>query len=105
MPSWVYGADRFDAIDKAREELSIAPGLRLHTEITPDLDAITYEVLRHRLWQINDEQFQTISRVSGSAVATEINDFNVAITDEIGDIVTIGSGIVWHCNGDQCVQW
>jgi N-methylhydantoinase B len=105
MPSWVYGADRFDATEKAREELSIAPGLRLHTEITPDLDAITYEVLRHRLWQINDEQFQTISRVSGSAVATEINDFNVAITDEIGDIVTIGSGIVWHCNGDQCVQW
>src|SRR3712207_610770 len=31
--------------------------------------------------------------------------FNVGIMDEIGDIVTIGSGIVWHCNGDQCVKW
>src|ERR687886_350510 len=88
MPSWVYGADRFNARDKPREELQIAP-----------------EVLRHRIWQINDEQFTTISRVSGSSIATEINDFNVAITDEIGDLVTIGSGIVWHCNGDQCIKW
>src|SRR5215217_5584281 len=105
MPSWVYGADRFDAHDKPREELQIAPTLELHEEVEPELDPITYEVLRHRIWQINDEQFVTISRVSGSSIATEINDFNVAITDEIGDIVTIGSGIVWHCNGDQCVKW
>src|SRR5215212_1165885 len=105
MPSWVYGADRFDAHDKPREELQIAPTLELHEEVEPELDPITYEVLRHRIWQINDEQFVTISRVSGSSIATEINDFNVAITDEIGDIVTIGSGIVWHCNGDQCIKW
>lgn len=105
MPSWVYGADRFDAHDKPREELAIAPDLQLHEEVAPDLDPITYEVLRHRIWQINDEQFTTISRVSGSSIATEINDFNVGIMDEIGDMVTIGSGIVWHCNGDQCVKW
>jgi N-methylhydantoinase B len=105
MPSWVYGADRFDARDKPREELKIAPGLELHEDVEAELDPITYEVLRHRIWQINDEQFTTISRVSGSSIATEINDFNVAICDEIGDIVTIGSGIVWHCNGDQCVKW
>jgi len=105
MPSWVYGADRFNARDKPREELQIAPELQLHDEVEADLDPITYEVLRHRIWQVNDEQFTTISRVSGSSIATEINDFNVGITDEIGDLVTIGSGIVWHCNGDQCVKW
>jgi N-methylhydantoinase B len=105
MPSWVYGADRFDAQDKPRDQLVIAPELELHEEVDPGLDAITYEVLRHRIWQINDEQFTTISRVSGSSIATEINDFNVGIMDEAGDMVVIGSGIVWHCNGDQCVKW
>lgn len=105
MPSWVHGAERFDARDKPREELRIASALELHEDVERELDPITYEVLRHRIWQINDEQFVTISRVSGSSIATEINDFNVAITDEIGDIVTIGSGIVWHCNGDQCIKW
>jgi N-methylhydantoinase B len=105
MASWVYGADKFDALDKRREDLRIAPGLKLHEETDPDLDPITFEVLRHRIWQINDEQFTTISRVSGSSIATEINDFNVGIMDEIGDMVVIGSGIVWHTNGDQCVKW
>jgi N-methylhydantoinase B len=105
MPSWVYGAERFEARDKPREDLRLDPQLKLHEDAAPDLDPITYEVLRHRIWQINDEQFLTISRVSGSSIATEINDFNVAIMDEIGDIVIMGSGIVWHCNGDQCVKW
>ncbi len=105
MPSWVPGAERFEARDKPREELRISPRVQLHEEEAADLDPITAEVLRHRIWQINDEQFVTISRVSGSSVATEINDFNVAIMDEIGDIAIMGSGIVWHCNGDQCVKW
>ena len=50
-------------------------------------DPVTFEVLRHRLWQINDEQGKTIIRVSGSPVATEGNDFNVAIADAAGELV------------------
>lgn len=59
-------------------------------------DPITFEVLRHRLWQINDEQGQTIIRVSGSPVATEGNDFNVAIADASGALVAVGPYIVMH---------
>lgn len=59
-------------------------------------DPITFEVLRHRLWQINDEQGQTIIRVSGSPVATEGNDFNVAITDAEGNLIAVGPYIVMH---------
>jgi N-methylhydantoinase B len=59
-------------------------------------DPITFEVLRHRLWQINDEQGQTIIRVSGSPVATEGNDFNVAITDADGNLIAVGPYIVMH---------
>lgn len=59
-------------------------------------DPITFEVLRHRLWQINDEQGQTIIRVSGSPIATEGNDFNVAIADADGELVATGPYIIMH---------
>src|SRR3974390_1026344 len=59
-------------------------------------DPVTFEVLRHRLCQINDEQGQTIIRVSGSPGATEGNDFNVAIADAAGELVATGPYIVMH---------
>lgn len=62
----------------------------------PRNDPITFEVLRHRLWQINDEQGKTIVNVSGSPVATEGNDFNVAILNANGEVVTVGPYIIAH---------
>ncbi len=59
-------------------------------------DPITFEVLRHRLWQINDEQGKTIIHVSGSPVATEANDFNVALLNASGEVVIIGPYITAH---------
>lgn len=100
------GVERFVAEDKSGAELSISPKLRLHRG-DPDyeLDPVTYEVLRHRLWQINDEQRLAISRVSGSAIATDANDFNVAIGNEVGDIVVVGSGILYHILDDLAIKW
>ena len=43
------------------------------------LDPRTFEILRHRLWYINDEGALTISRVSGSPVATEVFDMNTGM--------------------------
>ena len=55
---------------------------RTETErFVPRSDLITFEVVRHRLWQINDEQGRSIINVSGSPVASETNDFNVALAD------------------------
>ena len=51
------------------QQLRISPGLRLHREFTSDLDPITYEVIRHNLWNINEEHGATIQRISGSPVA------------------------------------
>ncbi len=62
----------------------------------PRNDPVTFEVLRHRLWQINDEQGKTIINVSGSPVASEGNDFNVAIASADGDLVSVGPYIVMH---------
>lgn len=57
----------------------------------PRVGPIDFEVLRHRLWQINDEQGRTIINVSGSPVASEANDFNVGIANAKGEIVCVGS--------------
>ncbi len=60
-------------------------------EFKPRVGPIDFEVLRHRLWQINDEQGRTIINVSGSPVAAEANDFNVGITNAAGEIVCLGT--------------
>jgi N-methylhydantoinase B len=108
MASWVWGADRFVGREKEPDEVRIAdPNLRLH-QVKSDtkLDPVTYEVIRHRLWQINEEQRVTISRVSGSSIATDANDFNVCICNEVGDIVILGSGITDHvCESDLVIKW
>jgi N-methylhydantoinase B len=98
--------DKFNSIPKAPEDLNMNPNLKIHRlDGNPDVDPITYEVIRHRLMRINDEQRITISKVSGSHVATEANDFNVVIGDEFGEIVVIGSGIVYHCQSEMIIKW
>jgi N-methylhydantoinase B len=54
------------------------------------MDPITFEILRHRLWAINDEAATTISRVSGSPIATEANDVNTALMAPDGQVVVTG---------------
>jgi N-methylhydantoinase B len=65
-------------------------------EFRPRTDPVTFEVLRHRLWQINDEQGRTIINVSGSPVASEVNDFNIALTDAEGNLVMLGPYLIHH---------
>ncbi|MBS1888673.1 MAG: hydantoinase B/oxoprolinase family protein [Actinobacteria bacterium] len=57
------------------------------------LDPQTFEILRHRLWYINDEGALTISRVSGSPVATEVFDMNAGLMTGEGDLVYIDNFI------------
>ena len=47
--------------DQATEQAELTDGR---------LDPITYEVIRNRLWAINDEQAQTAARKSGTARKT-----------------------------------
>lgn len=57
------------------------------------LDPKTFEILRHRLWYINDEGARTISRLSGSPVATEVFDMNTGLMTRDGDLVYIDTFI------------
>jgi N-methylhydantoinase B len=57
------------------------------------LDPSTFEILRHRLWYINDEGALAISRLSGSPVATEVFDMNAGLMTRTGDLVYIDTFI------------
>lgn len=62
----------------------------------PAVDPITFEVIKHRLWQITDEQATTIKTISSSPIVVEGNDFNVGIFTAAGRIVTAGIGSLVH---------
>jgi N-methylhydantoinase B len=66
--------------------------------VSVDVDPISFEVLRHRLWQINDEQGVAIRTVSASPIVVEGNDFNVGLFDRRGRLATSGSGSLIHVN-------
>lgn len=69
------------------------------------LDPITYEVIRNRLWAINDEQAQTAARKSGSQVVYEAFDFNSGLLDRDGNGLFAGVYVLFHTTGlDMTVE-
>ncbi len=103
----IPGSERFAAQGKRPELSAIAPKLKIFPyDPSHEIDPITLEVVGHKLWQINDEQGQALKKISGSPVATDANDFNVVLCDELGDIVNIGPYYLPHAaNVDFMVKW
>ena len=62
----------------------------------PEVDPVTFEVIKHRLWQINDEQSIAIRTISSSPIVVEGNDFNVGLFSEDGQVTTAGIGSLVH---------
>src|SRR4030042_5554772 len=60
------------------------------------LDPITFEVLKHRLWQITDEQGLTTRPISASPIVVEGNDFNVGLFTAEGELVVAGAYVSAH---------
>jgi N-methylhydantoinase B len=58
------------------------------------VDVITFEVLRHRLWELNDEMALMMGRISGSPSVYESGDFNVAILTSDGQGLYAGVFVV-----------
>ena len=54
------------------------------------IDPVTFEVLRHRLWIINDEQGRIASQLSGSPVVYEAKDFNSSLLTPEGESLFVG---------------
>ncbi|HEX4033365.1 MAG TPA: hydantoinase B/oxoprolinase family protein [Solirubrobacteraceae bacterium] len=63
---------------------------------TGTLDPITFEVIRHRLWAINDDQARMAARLSGSFIVYEGYDFNAALVTADGRGLYCGVYILQH---------
>ena len=63
------------------------------------LDPITYEVVKNRLWAINDEQAMTAAKISGTPLIYESFDFNSGILDAAGRGVFAGVYVTYHTTG------
>src|SRR5437762_2950888 len=86
--------------------LSIDPSLTLHREWTDKIDPITYEVIRHNLWNINEELGMTIQRISGSPVAMYAFDLNSSIFTEDGEFIYYGPYQLYMSGvSDVQVKW
>ena len=61
-----------------------------------EIDPITFEVIRHRLQSITDEQAITLKSVSGSPIVTEATDFCCGLYMPDGSIATMGRQVLFH---------
>ncbi len=91
----VLGSEIFASRPVDPEELrrGLPSDLAVHTvsaEAVEALDPLTYEVVRHRLWSVTDEMGESLKRMSGSPIVTDANDFDFAISDEMGQEVQVG---------------
>jgi N-methylhydantoinase B len=86
--------------------LRISPKLRLQRRAAAHIDPVTYEVIRHALWHVNEEHGATIQRVSGSPVAMYALDLNPSILTEDGEFVYFGP-YMQYMSGvtDTQVKW
>ena len=86
--------------------LEISDKLKLHRQWREDVDPVTYEVIRHNLWHINEEHGATIQRVSGSPVAMYALDLNPSILTEDAEFVYFGP-YMQYMSGvtDTQVKW
>src|SRR5574341_374394 len=86
--------------------LKIASKLRLHQKAQKDIDPVTFEVVRHALWNVNEEHGATIQRLSGSPVAMYALDLNPSILTEDAEFVYFGP-YMQYMSGvtDTQVKW
>jgi N-methylhydantoinase B len=67
-----------------------SPGVEYHGEFERDIDPVTYQVLRWRLWNLNLEHGEALKRVCGTVVVCHVEDFNTSLLTECGDTVVGG---------------
>ena len=60
------------------------------------VDPITFEVVKHRLWQINDEQANAIRTMSVSPIVVEGNDFGTGLFTKDAEIISPGAYMLIH---------
>src|SRR2546426_11916443 len=81
---------------RGRKTMTIAEPTKAKAGPAMRVDPITFEILRHRLWSINEEAANTLERVSGSLIASEVHDMNASIMTARGDSLVIAPYMLVH---------
>ena len=91
MDSWL------NMVIKIKSELAGQVSLISKVDsVSSRIDPITFEVIRHRLQSITDEQAIALKSVSGSPIVTEATDFCCGLYLPDGSIVTMGRQVLFH---------
>ena len=70
-----------------------------------EVDPITYEIIKHRIWYAGLTLGETLKKVSGTIVTAEANDMSSYITLEDGAPVFIGPYVIFHSgNADLIIS-
>ena len=89
-----------------QEPLKISADLRLHSAQAPQVDPVTYEVVRYSLASINVEHGQTLQRLCVSPVTMLARDFQPSILTETGDLVFLGPYLQYFSNAQALtIKW
>ena len=73
---------------------SIADWVSLEQPLS--VDPVTFEIIRHKLEAINEEQAIALKEVSVSPIVTDASDFNNALYTADGRIASMGPQVVFH---------
>jgi N-methylhydantoinase B len=88
------------------KELKVHPSLKRHSRAVEKVDPVTYEVVRHAMWNINVEHGNTIMKISGSPSCAYGHDFNPCLLDENGDFVFFGPFLQYLSSATgSAVKW
>ena len=88
------------------DTLVVDPSVQFHNDEDRSFDVITEEVVRSKLWNLNQDHGETIRRVSGSNIVVEGYDFNCAIATELGDAVTFSTFSMFFAGfADEVIKW
>jgi N-methylhydantoinase B len=69
---------------------------RVYEYARQEVDPVTFEVIRHRLLAITDEQGAALSAVSGSPLVNEATDFNTGLYRANGEVAAMGQTVIFH---------
>ena len=67
--------------------------LTLQSEEDDSVDPVTYEVVRHNLWNINREHAAIVENLAVSTIVLETRDLQSAILTADGEMVAFGTGV------------
>ncbi len=72
--------------------------------MSAELDPITFEIVRHRLFRVVEEAVITLKNVSGSAITNEGHDLMVSLYTADGGLLMGGVGFLHHlsCASEAC---